>query len=208
MTGLELIKSKMLERGATNTQIQSKTFEMTIAVLAEVKESEKSLDLVGMYTEILDRYDRAKCNAEYRESLYQGKIKGLEESEKLIETKKRQVVEAITDLQNIINELLKINEDMTEPETPVQRDRMRTARFLMENTKVNTCYDNTAFIRALGNILSGTKEPDEPKQDYREQKKAKAVQNDKSEPSIKERLIGIKEALERNIYNGNLCKRY
>lgn len=197
MTGNEILKLKLLELGATKQQAEAKVVDMVIAVLAENSDV-KDLNALEMFRNVIDKFDTAAQNARAKEHEYLNKTVKLSLVKSAVCNAKRDVECAVKELANIVDELISISDEITEPETPEQRDRMRMARFLMENTKVNTCYDNTAFIKALGNILSGAKEADEPKQVRAE--KVRTARDKESESSIKERLKEIKAILAKKVY--------
>ena len=168
MTGIELMREKMLEKGMNKAQTTAKAVTVILEILAEsqgyefldIWEKEKETE------ELEKRLDFLKSSAKgYAESAlkekknyYFWKEKAenahqeyIDKTEKLtlgLETEKNRI---IADAQEYLK---KFNEMLTACETEHSRDTLRTAQFFINNININTKYDNTAYITGLSTILS------------------------------------------------------
>ena len=200
MTGIERLREKLYELGANKAQVESRVVELTIVALAG-EESDNSKQLLQLVDDIKLEYkaQSEKAKQEIRK-LQHSNDEILHERARIVS--KRDIVnKAHDDLNVIVDRLLAINEEISVPETAEFRDKLRLAKFLQDNTQINTCYDNTAYINALGKILSCTEEMnthDIPNPRYTKQERN--LNTSKTE-SIKRRLSDIKEMLHNEWYS-------
>lgn len=168
MTGIELMREKMLEKGMNKAQTTAKAVTVILEILAEsqghefldiwekekeTEELEKRLDLLkssaknyaeGALREKKDYYfwkEKAK-------NAHQEWIDKTEKLEVELETKRNRI---IADTKEYME---KFNKMLTACETEQGRDMLRTAQFFVNNVNIDTKYDNTAYIAGLAAILS------------------------------------------------------
>lgn len=144
-TGLDCLKEEMLCRGCTKQQTETKTVAIVLDILAntdtihtDIYKAREELNHLHAKSEELSR--QVSERKEQLRSLYREEHKDLEETRKIIE-----------EIHEYVD---KFDKSLIECETPEQRDKMRTVQFFLDNTNINTKYDNTAYIVALGAILS------------------------------------------------------
>lgn len=152
MTGWECFAEEMRKRGMTETQINSKTAAACVDILAETG------------TEYLSAYDARKETERIRKTADRELFNVKSECsrfEDLRDTAKREYRE----LRDLINKATReaeeyfesLNNALEKCETEEGRDALRTAQMFINSVKVDTKYDNTAFIIGLAAILSGKK---------------------------------------------------
>lgn len=154
MTGFENLKLKLLELGATKQQAESRTVELTVIALAE-EQNGGTVNLNSIFTDILARYKKATDKMIVQSNEYTQKTFDLEIIERQIKELRQREEAATLEIYQAIDEIKSILEEVLEPETAEGRDKVRALHTLEQHTEINTVYDNTAFIRAAGNILSG-----------------------------------------------------
>lgn len=149
MTGLECLKEEMKARGLLKSQIESRT---TIAVLEILSESG------GRYTD-MDRLEKDIHDLEMKKARIEGQVEAYRRKVEDI----RQKYDATIDLIDryaqekydrtvaYINRFMRALENM---ETPEGRDTLKIAQTFVNTAKVDTKYDNTAFIAGLAAILA------------------------------------------------------
>ena len=156
MSGYELLVSKMKELGATRQQAESKTVEMVVTILAGDFETADSR--MAVLKDLEDEYRKKARECEAAEGEYRNERYNLRQKLKDLSRVRSIFADMMSEMKDMYNEL-------TEAETPAARDRIRTARIYETKVNINTCYDNTAFIRGLSTILSGQPLPDEDTSD-------------------------------------------
>lgn len=143
MTGLELFKVEMRKRGLTENQINSKGVAIALDILSEssgtylhIKEAEDKLEELRRHIEFLKR----------------------EQEHKRLDFE-RMKKELYEERQEFAEYVERFNDSMQNAETPETRDQMRKLQLFINTVDIDTKYDNTAFIAALGAILSGGPSP-------------------------------------------------
>lgn len=148
MTGLDLLRDEMIQRGCTKTQAQSLTSAVVLDILTKsgdkyqrIKEAEdeKSGKLSQLETEIARLENRSR------------------ELEWSIEDKKREYEYATEQLESIKEYVEEFNKKLTECESEEGRDAVRRAQLFVNSVNVESKYDNTAFIIGLSAILTDGK---------------------------------------------------
>ena len=190
MTGYENLKVKLLELGATKQQAESRAVELTVIALAEEQDG-GAVNLNSIFTDILTQHKRATDKMIAESNKYTQKTLDLAIIEKQIKELRQREETATLEIYQAIDEIKSILEEVLEPETAEGRDKLRALHTLEQHTEINTVYDNTEFIRAAGNILSGITDSTPIAENT---KTAKNVQAEKS-ASINSRLDGIKSKL-------------
>lgn len=136
---LEELERKLLERGANKSQVKSKTLYLTLDILTKSGiEFTKIFNVQKELDDIIARRDR---------ELYQMRL----QREELIEERKK--IDLM--MKDLLRYIDSFNKALTECETAEGRDKMRIAQTFVNSVDINTPYDNTAFIKALGAILTG-----------------------------------------------------
>lgn len=150
MTGLELLKAEMIRRGCTKQQTESKVVPVVLDIVSQsgntyhatetVRDNLKALQSSLSFNRIALERAREELNQTRNEI---NALKG--ERDEAIRAVEGEAVE-------YIEKFYKALEDM---ETPEGRDRLKAAQVFINSVNVETKYDNTAFIVALGSLLSG-----------------------------------------------------
>lgn len=143
MTGLELFKVEMRKRGLTENQINSKGVAVALDILSESS---------GTYLHIKEAEDELKELRRHIEFLKR------EQEHKRIDFE-RMKKELYEERQEFAKYVKRFNDSMQNAETPETRDQMRKLQLFINTVDIDTKYDNTAFIAALGAILSGGPSP-------------------------------------------------
>lgn len=136
MTYNELVY-KLRAEGFTDQQINSKVADAIISIWAEVPEFLNVKDKIKEINKEIEshRFEQMRKEAEY-------------------EHMKDELADKAKELNNFKKEL----EECT---TEKAKDKMRLARFFIENTAVTNGYERTAYIKGLSNILGCEAETDE-----------------------------------------------
>lgn len=136
MTYNELVY-KLRAEGFTDQQINSKVADAIISIWAEAPELLNVKDKIKEINKEIEshRFEQMRKEAKY-------------------EDMKAELADKAEELNNFRKEL----EECT---TEKAKDKLRLARFFIENTTVNNGYENTAYIRGLANILSYEAKMDE-----------------------------------------------
>lgn len=144
MTGRELLEEEMRKRGATETQIKSKTFALTLDTIAQTDIHTKAYEEEQHFLEL-----QKKCQ---REQHRLDKIKELiDSSRKSLDKSREELKEKEDAISSYIDQF---NQSLAECETAEGWDTMRRTQLFMNTVKINNDYDNTAFIKGLAMILS------------------------------------------------------
>lgn len=133
----ETIEHKMIYKGATKQQAQSKAVDILLDVLAEDS---------GLVEKYLSNYRLQLALAvnalEKTRNEYADKLSDIPSREYAVSVKEKDLSAKETELKNLSAEL-------KEMETPNARDAVRLMALFRESVKVDTRYDNTAFINGL-----------------------------------------------------------
>lgn len=190
MNSNELIKEKMLELGASKQQTESKTLEIMLVALAEVQKT-SDFNYKEAYWEIINRYKKAEMQMDEEKNKWTIACMAKLDEKNMFSQRNADYKRFVSNLIDITEMLLALDENLVNAETAEQRDTIRKAVYFQDNTTINTCYDNTAFIRGLGNILSGAIEPE---QDLKLKKNPKETP-EKYDTGMKQRLTEILKEL-------------
>lgn len=146
MTGLDCLREEMERRGFTKSQIESKTAAAVLDILT--KNGDKFSSIVEAEAEeskLLHKLHNERRNLELNIASYRATISSLRmQLDGIIERGDKE--QAYID---------KFYNALSECETAEGRDAMRRAQVFVNSVSVDSKYDNTAFIIALGAILSG-----------------------------------------------------
>lgn len=150
----EDMKDKMREMGIKESTINSKCFETCVLILTEAQEGITGIDLVKVKNELDARHKELECKAT-RLANWAASLRSEELRIKNLPKDTQALVDkANAEIEERINELKSAIEKINECETPEGRDLLRRAQMFIDLTDVQTKYDNTAYIVALGAILS------------------------------------------------------
>lgn len=144
MTGRELLEEEMRKRGATESQIKSKTFALTLDTIAQTDIHTKVYEEEQHLLELQKRCQREQHRLDKIMELIDSSRKSLDRSREELKEKE----DAISSYVD------RFNRSLTECETAEGRDAMRRTQLFMNTVKINNDYDNTAFIKGLAMILS------------------------------------------------------
>ena len=145
MTGLDCLRAEMKNRGMKEVQINSKVAAVVLDILAnsgtkytdmvkeEEEESARLSELKNMVIALRHEADRCKyIIKKYEDGIASQKARWQEEQEYID----------------------RFFEELQKCETPEGRDAMRRLQIYKNEVNIETKYDNTAHIVALGAILS------------------------------------------------------
>lgn len=160
MTGKEILVEKMFARGCTKQQTEAKVVDVVLDILArdagilpgyaldfEKQLREKESELAGQ---------KRALNIKMAEFYRSSSEKGIRQREWELEEREQNVGRRERDVKQREEKLAEREEQIMAPETPEMRNRVRMAKLFDDSTRVATKYDNTAYIRGLAAILSGT----------------------------------------------------
>lgn len=145
-SGLDCLKEEMRKRGCSKAQTESTTAAVVLDICTN--SGHVYQDLAKAYGEL----SRVEDEIEQNKSMirrYQDALNDVQERY-LREREKTQRI-----LDEVAKEMEDFNKEVSRLETEAARDAARLARFYVNNTNVDTKYDNTAFIIGLGAILAG-----------------------------------------------------
>lgn len=155
MTGLELLKQEMLNRGATKAQTESKLVAIVLDILANTGTT--YTDLAEAHFD-LENTKALKENTEREIVALQAEIQNMKARKSIEYRILRSEQEALEQKKAEAERYIEaFNAALENMETEEARDRLRTAQVFMNSVKIDTCYDNTAFINWFGAILAGEK---------------------------------------------------
>lgn len=142
MTGLDCLREELLAKGFNKQQVNSRIFLGTLEVVANSQ---------GKYTDL----DRLEKDIKELKSEVEDLNEAVRNLTDLRNTLKTQLSEKIEMEYRPIQEYIdSFFEALKECETPEGRDALKAAQVFVNSCSVNTKYDNTAYIIALGSILS------------------------------------------------------
>lgn len=132
MTGLEAVKQEMIKRGCTKAQTESKLIAVVLDIVAETGTA---------YTDLREAEQRVKDIEKEAAATRRGWEKYMEAERKFRED----VEEYIEDFKASLKLC----------ETDKARDALRVAQVFTDSVKINSPYDNTAYINGLAMLLCG-----------------------------------------------------
>lgn len=138
---IDTLREEMINRGCNNSQLNSKVLPIILDIINNTDN-----DNVGLWE---------------KEEIYSKKLNNLEQSCRFAEeryNKIKQLQKEITDEWKTIKEYIeKFNQELLNCETQEGKDAIKRAQLYVNSVRVNTKYDNTAFIIGLAAILSNGK---------------------------------------------------
>lgn len=149
MTGIEVLKEKMLQCGATKQQTESKTVYMVLEALTD-------FDFATLYDDRREA-ETIRNNIKELSAKYEDCRKAYAELCSSIHEKKAEVQEAADKAYAEHHKYIDdFNESLQNTETAEARDKLRLAQIFINTVDINSKYDNTAFIVGLAALLSGS----------------------------------------------------
>ena len=139
MNGLELLREEMKTRGCNTAQYNSKTVAIVLDIL--------SGEGIHAFTDIYQAEQDLKAIQEEIERRKRDWSRFWDRFQKRRE-------ESEAEIERQLDYIKGFNDAMIDAETPEARDAMRTAQVFINSVKVDSKYDNTAFINGLAAILS------------------------------------------------------
>ena len=151
MTGRELLNQKLMDLGASKQQLNSKVIDMVLKTLSD----EESLEPVKLLEEKLRKLESELCN---EKNEYYKLSSKLTERENKLWREERKLKEQQEQIESL-DEKIEFYESLQKKlETPEARDKMRLARFFLDNApEARNVYQETEHIKALGSILGSGK---------------------------------------------------
>lgn len=149
-SGIELLQERLVEEGFAISKIASNK-ELIFAVLNIVAESDETLHRA--VEDEINYLQAAQARArEDSQSYHDAEQKYLDKSSKL--WAKEEEYDEVISTKAAVDEL---KEQLMQAETPEARDMIRRFFVYKNNCVIKTVYDNTAFIKGAGAILSDKK---------------------------------------------------
>ena len=145
MSNLDLFRKELMSRGLTQQQANSKAVAVALDVLSNsgntyTAQHENEQTATALRRDLEEQVRML----EHRKSAFENELSRL-----------RREIQDLRDYEKKVNEYVDtFDRSLTECETAEERDTMRKLQFFMNNVDVETKYDNTAYIVALGAILS------------------------------------------------------
>ena len=150
MTGLELLKQEMINRGCTKAQCDSKAVLVVLDIVS--KADGKYLLLAELESAIKSKRLEITCLQDQIEQLKIDRQKAKKEYEEMEQLRYNRKMQKLQETDDYIK---KFFEALEQAETPEARDRLRVAQTFINSVDIDTKYDNTAFIVGLSALLSG-----------------------------------------------------
>lgn len=156
MTGLDCLKEELLKRGCTKQQADSKVVPVVLEILANNGTP---------YTEMEEAKDELSRIKNSIPDALQARYYQVKEETRILENRLRDLQVAILNRENEYKNIKSVWDEeqayieaflkeMQNCETAEARDAMRRVQLFKNSVTVDTKYDNTAYIVALGAILS------------------------------------------------------
>ena len=145
MTGLECLREEMKKRGCNNSQLNSKVIGIVLDIISG--NENLYINIQEAKQELADERNTLSALRLAKDNL-RWECKYLEEEIKMHES---DYLEKCNEIKKYIDDF---NKSLTECETAEGRDALRRAQVFTNSVEVNTVYDNTAYIKGLGAILS------------------------------------------------------
>lgn len=151
MRGFELLNERLLQRNFRPSRLRANE-ELICAVVEILSESDETF-----HEMLLAAIRELKSETQ---SLIEEQRK-LNSSRACVEHERDELKERLRDIRTkecLLEEKEKQYNEMLIPETPEGKDLIRRFLIFKEFSEINTVYDNTAFIKGAGMILSGKSE--------------------------------------------------
>lgn len=149
MTGLECLYEEMKKRGCTDAQCKSKAVAVVLDIIAN-DGKQTYIDLYDAERRLQKAIDLTRREEGYKEDA--------EKEYREIRAKSRAEEERIEEKYDEVCAYVDaFNESLKSVDTPEGRDALRAAQLFINSVKIDTKYDNTAFIVGLSAILSNNK---------------------------------------------------
>lgn len=150
----EDMKNRMREMGIKESTINSKCFETCVLILTEAQEGITGIDLCKVKNELDAKHKELECKATRLANREAFLINEERRIQNLPRDTQALVDKANADIEERLSQLKSAIDRLNECETPEGRDLLRRAQLFIDMTEIQTKYDNTAYIVALGAILS------------------------------------------------------
>lgn len=145
MTGLDCLREEMRKRGLSSAQCESRTVAVVLDILAGSGDK---------YTKMWATENNESKQLDFLQkqvSFQQSQLRYFEDATQRQEKILAEMKEKKEHFEDYIDDFYKALEDC---ETAEGRDAIKTAQMFINSVKVDTKYDNTAFIIGLASILS------------------------------------------------------
>ena len=138
MTGIECLRQSLLDKGYTRSQTESKVVLGVLEIITQCGEQYNREDALLQDIKNLEMQKRS-----IEDAIERSEYRQREECEKLNKIR-----------EEILWYINQFYEALNNCETPEGRDAMKKVQMFVNTVDVDTKYDNTAFIAALGAILA------------------------------------------------------
>ena len=150
MDGYDLLKEELINRGFKTQQVNAKIVAQVLDIITN--------DEDNTFTQIFDKEKRIKQLDATIQAL-ESRIAELKQRTNVAETEYRRFKDKTADIRT--EEQNKLQEDLDDffraldsCETAEARDLLKRAQIYRNSVTIDTKYDNTAYIKGLGFILS------------------------------------------------------
>lgn len=152
---IEMFRTKAREAGIRETIINSKCFETCLMFCIEAGEGITGIDFMKWKDEVEADVVRREAEVSDREHRVNQRENEIAWRDQFVNSGiKRLLTESNSELKARQDELRELLAKLDECETAESRDLMKRAQLFIDSVNVETKYDNTAYIAALGAILS------------------------------------------------------
>lgn len=150
MSGIEELRKRMKELGASSTQCNSPTVGILLAIFADNEHAEDALKCLNDLKEEASRVIREKGSMAMR----------LEWKRQELEHRENELAKRVQEVAELRAQIEKVAEDILRCETPEGRDRQRLAE-IYNRTVLNArprmdSYEMQRYITGLSRILAGS----------------------------------------------------
>ena len=152
---IDVFKEKARAAGIRETIINSKCFETCLFFCMEAGEGITGIDFMKWKDEVEADVVRREAEVSEREHRVNHRENEIAWREQFVNSGIRKLLdESNAELKARQKELRELLAKLDECETAESRDLMKRAQLFIDSVNVETKYDNTAYIAALGAILS------------------------------------------------------
>lgn len=143
--GMSLFVAEMKKRGCTGKMATSKAVICALSIMADSDEEFRR----GVISNLVSEYDYAVREEQRLAWHYENEMRDIKDERKAMAEKEEALKQEREDLEKLRGDLLNV-------ETPYGRDRLRVLEIFKRNVgKPKNVYQETAYMKAVGEILAG-----------------------------------------------------
>lgn len=142
MSSTELLNSKLLEMGATKTQLSNKLIPMMLAIFADPENAKVLFDTFWDMKKELNNKEMSLYN---REQAFEGKQREF----------KREISNDLEEINFLKRQLENAKAEIARCETAEARDKIRLAEYYKLEAEATKSYSPNVYLVGIGKILAG-----------------------------------------------------